>query len=316
MKRLRCLLVACTGLMALLILVSGLSAQQMNTAKPSLSHPVLPDSSYTLNPGDIMHVSVWGEQNLNGQYSIDPKGAVTFPLVGEIQAAGLTQAQFLEALKAGLRKYLVDPKVDLQLMQFRRAQVFVLGQLNRPGEFEFDPGQKIADAVAMAGSYSDNADIDNATLTRKGSDTPIPVHLDKILKGTDLSGNVELKNGDLIVVPEDVLGRYFVLGEVLRPGVYKFKKEMTLLDALSNAQGTTPSANKDNVYIVRGNPQSPQKIHVDYYHLIKKGDLTQNLKLEPGDTIYVGQSKKPDWNAISNVVSTFTNATWLVRTVW
>ena len=279
---------------------------------PGVMPQPLPEE-YKLQPEDIVRMQVYGEPELTVEQIVNPSGYVTIPLVGQIYAQGLCQAELAELIKAGLSKYLVEPKVQLTLNHVSEPKVFVLGQVNRPGPIVFKFGQRIMEAVAGAGSFTEAAYLEAATLTHVGSQESIPVNLRKLFFDGDMSQNLSLKDGDTIFIPEDTKNKYFVLGEVMRPMMYRLKTNVTVIDAITTAGGPTPRGSLKNMYIIRGDPKSPQRIKVDIGKLVKSADLSQNLLLQPGDVIYVAESSKPDWSKIGNILSVIVNSSYLFR---
>lgn len=260
-----------------------------------------------------MRMTVLGEPELNVEQVIDPKGYITVPLVGPIYAQGLTREELSAKIEAGLSKYLVEPKVQLTLSQFRRPKVYVLGLVNRPGMVDFRPNDRVMEAIAQAGSFQPDAYLKGTTLTHAGSKDQIALDLHKLFLENDLSQNLPLQDGDTIYVPEDVTNRYFVIGEVNRPGKYPLKEKVSIIDAISSAGGVTQRANPKTTYIIRGDPKKPERIKVDLNKFLKSGDVSQNVSLQPGDVIYVPETSKPDWSKIAGIISVVVNTSYLAR---
>ena len=272
-----------------------------------------PPEGYKLQPDDAIRMQVFGEPDLTVEQVVNPGGYVTIPLIGQIYAKDLTQAELTEVIKKGLSKYLVEPKVQLTLSQIRMARIFVLGQVNRPGPVEYKSGQRIMEAVAGAGSFTDAASLETAMLTHRGSPDSVPVDLRKLFFDGDMTQNLSLQDGDTIFIPEDTKNKYFVLGEVIRPMMYHLKTDVTVMDAITTAGGPTPRGSLKNTYIIRGDPRKPQRIKLDLGELVKNADVSQNMLLQPGDVVYVAESSKPDWSRIGNILSIVVNSSYLFR---
>jgi polysaccharide export outer membrane protein len=109
--------------------------------------------AFTLGPGDKIRVTVFGEQAVNGEYTIGPDGAVSFPLIGAVAARGLTIAQLQAAITSKLAAgYILDPRVAIDVLVFR--PFYILGEVNRPGQYPYAEGLSVAQAVATAGGYT------------------------------------------------------------------------------------------------------------------------------------------------------------------
>lgn len=290
------------------------AASQPSSGSEESSQNNLPPSEYIIQPEDAMKITVINEEKLSAEQIVDPNGYINLPQIGEIYAAGLSQQELIGKIKQALKKYLVDPKVQITMIQFRRPKVFVLGQVNRPGVYDVKPGDRIMEAIAQAASFNqETAYLENAKLTHKGSDEQITIDLDKIINKGDMTQNLELQDGDSIFIPENTLNKYLVVGEVLRPSVYRFRENTTVLDAITTAGGPTQRGDLKSTFVLRGDQNNPQRIKVDLKKLTKSADMTQNVLLQPGDVVYLAETSKPDWNKVSGIVSAIVNSSYLFR---
>jgi len=293
------------------------SAPAIGSAMPAVT-PIA-EANYRIAEEDLLRLDVWGEPQLsNMQIPVTPGGTISVPYLGDLKAVGSTQAELAQEIAKRLAdaQIVLDAKVQVTVLALHRPQVRVLGAVQRPGSFEFKDGDSVMDAVAQGGSYTEDALLESATLTHKGSNETVPLNLKKLFAG-DLSQNYKLQNGDAIYIPhEDYNNKVFVLGQVNRPGQYSLKDNTTVLAAISLANGQTEQGSIRNTLIVRGDPKNPQKVKCDMRALLDKGDMTQNIVLQPGDIVVVPGSKKPDWSKIAQIISTATNLAWLRRTGW
>jgi len=159
-----------------------------------------------LGPGDVFEVRIYGEKGLSGVHRMADDGSIDFPLIGRVDANGLTPreigAQIVERLRQG---YLVSPSVSVYVREYNSRKIFVLGQVKTPGTFAYSSGMNVVEAVALAGGFSPTANPDYVVVTRdvEGRETRIPVPVGKISKG--LAANLELQSGDIIYVPDTLL---------------------------------------------------------------------------------------------------------------
>lgn len=150
--------------------LSALAALTLLTAcQPGGNLPPLPPSrtaGYTLGPGDQVRVITFGEQTLTGQFTIEDSGNVAIPLLGPLRAAGLTTRQLSDAISGQLRdkNLLRNPSVSVEVVSYR--PVFVIGEVNRPGEYTFRPGMTVLTVVALAGGFTYRAVEDTASIVR------------------------------------------------------------------------------------------------------------------------------------------------------
>ncbi|MFQ5480755.1 MAG: polysaccharide biosynthesis/export family protein [Thermodesulfobacteriota bacterium] len=160
-------------------------------------------SEFTLGSGDVIEVNVWRHKDLNKKVQVDPYGKITYPLVGEIDATGLSVFTLREKLAEGLSKYLVDPQVDVSVVSFNSHKIYVLGEVNRPGIFAFQSRYSVLEAITMAGGFRQEAQPASVVLIRGGlkSSNAVTLDLKKALKKGDLADNVAIQQGDVIYVP-------------------------------------------------------------------------------------------------------------------
>ncbi|MCE5323144.1 polysaccharide export protein [bacterium] len=279
-------------------------------------------ADYKIAEEDILRMDVWGEPQLsNMEMQVTPDGKINVPYIGEMQAKGLTQYKLTEQIAekfVGL-EILIDPKVQISLINIHKPTVRVWGAVNRPGEVQFKEGDRVMDAVAGAGSYViDAAWLEKATLTRKDSETgnwiSMPVDLKKMVAQGDLTQNYELQKGDTIYIPtEDYQNKFYVLGQVLKPGIYDLKDNTTVLSAISLAGGATDRGRLRSTVVVRGDPSKPERVECNLTGLFDKGDLTQDIQLQPGDIVVVPETKTPDLSKIASFISSLVNLSYLRR---
>ena len=133
--------------------------------------------AYKLDSGDKVKVTVYGEDDLSGEFDVDGSGNVRLPLIGQVKAAGLTQHEFETAVEAQLAQgYLINPKVSVEVTSYRPFTI--LGEVNKPGEYPFENGMTVLNAVALGGGYTYRADKDNVYIRRKGADTEVELPAD------------------------------------------------------------------------------------------------------------------------------------------
>lgn len=121
---------------------------------------------YTLDAGDRLRVTVFGQTDLTNTYSVDKAGYIAFPLVGSVVARGQTPKQIEGLLAAKLRNgFLRNPDVSVEVDRYR--PIFVMGEVGAPGQYTYVPGMTVQNAVALAGGYSGRALQDNADITRQ-----------------------------------------------------------------------------------------------------------------------------------------------------
>lgn len=163
------------------------------------------EESYLLNPGDVLGVFVWNEESLNQEVLIRPDGYISMPLAGHIKAGGRTVTEVEAALKDQLSRYLKDePTVTVSLHAMHGNKVFVLGKVNRPGEYPIVRPTDVMQALSIAGGLNAFAAENDVVILRRnrdGSQQAIAFEYGKLKSGRDLETNVLLQAGDVVVVP-------------------------------------------------------------------------------------------------------------------
>jgi polysaccharide biosynthesis/export protein len=267
--------------------------------------------TYKLKPEDVLLIQVFGRAEIQGQVPIGEDGNVTPPFLSPIKAAGKTVAE----LKADIYSLYVkemklrDPIVSVTVVQYRRLKANINGQVNRPGDVFFRPGDTIMTLISSGGgAIPERADQRKATLRRVGTKELIPIDLYALQVQGDNSQNYELQDGDILDVPEEQRNRILVMGAIRQPGPILFRESMRVADAISTAGGEVRYLSRlSKTFILRelpGRPGDYIRINVDYVKFIKSGDYTQNVLLKPGDLIYVPETNTPDFAQIQSIVNT------------
>jgi len=159
--------------------------------------------SYTVQPGDVLNVSVWKEPELEREVLVTPDGAFAFPLVGAVDARGKTITELQGAISYALSRFIADPVVTVTVEEINGNKVFVLGQVNKPGEFIVNPRVDVMQALSMAGGTTPFASLDGIRILRRsnGQLQALSFNYSDVAKGRNLSQNILLESGDLVLVP-------------------------------------------------------------------------------------------------------------------
>jgi polysaccharide export outer membrane protein len=159
---------------------------------------------YRLQPGDLVTISVWKEKDLETDALVRPDGGLSFPLVGDIEAKGHTLREVRDTLAARLRPYIPDPVVSVAIKEIGGNHVYVLGRVNRPGEYPFSQPIDVMQALSLAGGTTPFAELNRIVILHRdggGSEHATRFRYADISHGKDLGQNVLLKSGDTVVVP-------------------------------------------------------------------------------------------------------------------
>lgn len=162
------------------------------------------EEPYQFNPGDLVGISIWKEEGLDRQVLVLPDGTIQFPLVGEVFARGKTVEEVQAAVTERIKKYIPDAVVTVSVINPVGNKVYVLGDVNRPGEVQLMRPLTVLQALSMAGGTNAFASETRIRIIRPmpdGQQQVIRFDLEEVKAGRALDSNVLLKSGDTIVVP-------------------------------------------------------------------------------------------------------------------
>jgi len=162
-----------------------------------------PTDGYKLRAGDVLQVSIWKETDLQSEVLIRPDGGMTFALAGELQAAGHTVAELTSMLETRIRKFIPDAVVTVSVKSAGGNRVYVIGKVNRPGDFPLSGPIDVLQALSLAGGATPFANTNGIRILRRDGDrqTSIPFRYSDVARGRRLDQNILLKSGDTVVVP-------------------------------------------------------------------------------------------------------------------
>jgi polysaccharide export outer membrane protein len=196
---------------------------------------------YTLGPGDVLRIQVFQSQDLTVEARISESGVISYPLLGVVKLAGLSPQQAENLISTRLKegKFLQNPQVTLNVLQFRSQQVSVLGNVARPGRYPLETtGMRLSEILSVAGGVTPTgADQVILMTTRNGRPQRLEIDLVDMFTTGDLSKDVVLQAGDTLFVNR--APNYFVYGQVQRPGQYALDRGMTVAQAIAKGGGLT-----------------------------------------------------------------------------
>ena len=186
------------------ILFAGLSTASAQDKPVQTWSAKAQSTDYRIGAGDLIEISVWKEPDLSRkEILVRVDGKISFPLVGDIQAAGLTPAELTEAIQKGLTNYVTAPVVTVTVTNPGSQKVYVLGEVTKTGEYQVLKSLTVLQAFALAGGFTQWAAKDEIILIRKdgAKDRIYKINYKDILKGRDVENNLVLQANDTIVVP-------------------------------------------------------------------------------------------------------------------
>lgn len=231
-------------------LIPGIpEAAAQTTAAPTSAER----QEYVLGGGDMVRIQVFQNPDLTVEARISEAGSISFPLLGAVRIGGLSSAQAERLITTRLRdgRFLQNPQVTLNVLQFRSQQVSVLGNVNRPGRYPLETtGMRLTEVLALAGGISSNGSDTVILVTeRSGSRQRREIDVAQLFLGGDPGGDVLIHPGDSLYVHRAPV--FYIYGQVQRPGSYPIERGMTLAQAIAKGGGFTLRANEKGARLHR-----------------------------------------------------------------
>ena len=253
----------------------------------------VPSSEYILGPEDTVEISVFRHDELKMEATVSPTGKISYYLIRDIQAAGLTQFQLRDKIQKELAEFIKDPKVVVRITQYQSHKVFVLGQVKTPGVYRMRNDFSLLEAISSAGGITSDAYLGGAYVVRDAK--ILLVNFFELIEKGNTEENIPLLSNDVIYIPNNKDQKVFVLGEVNKQSAIPTGDRLTLLGAIAEAGGFTRDANKRSILVMRGNLSEPEIMKID----AKRMHLAANIPLQRGDIVYVASSAFADVERIA-----------------
>jgi polysaccharide export outer membrane protein len=186
------------------VLVAGCASKP--TSPPAPADVALSDYKYLIGPGDVLSVIVWRNPDLSMSVPVRPDGRISLPLVEDLPAAGKDPTAVAREIERALSKYIREPVVTVVLTQFAgpySEQIRVIGQATRPQALAYRENMTLLDVMIAVGGITDFADGNRSNILRTSEGNQLySVRLDDLLRDGDISANVAVKPGDVLIIPE------------------------------------------------------------------------------------------------------------------
>ena len=187
--------------------VAGLALLGFGAVGLAQTPPAAPGpapAEYRVHAGDRLEISVWKETEMQRPIVVvSPDGRFSFPLVGQVVAAGKTVGDIRQEIETRLKKYIPDPVVTVGVGEFAGNAAYVIGQVNKPGALVMNPQINVLQALSLAGGGTAFAKLDSVIIIRgSGANQKVmPFRFSQVSAGKDLNQNVTLEAGDVVLVP-------------------------------------------------------------------------------------------------------------------
>ena len=176
----------------------------VHPAEPISGEPMNAEPSYLLGPEDVLKVAVWKDEQLTQEMVVRPDGMISFPLIGEVTAAGRTAEDVRLDVTKRLMKYLPTPNVTVTVLKVQSYRIYVLGRVLKPGEYQAGHHTDVLQALSMAGGLTPYAAENDIKIIRRqqgGEELVFPFRYGDARKGRELHQNIVLQRGDVVMVP-------------------------------------------------------------------------------------------------------------------
>ena len=207
-----------------------------------------------LGPGDVVRLSVYGSPDLSVETRVSDSGHITFPLLGQVAVGGLAVPAAEKKIGALLEKggYLKKAQVNMIITTLANQQVSVLGYVNRPGRYPVEGRRKVLDLLALGGGIApEGGDMVSLIRNRDGKTLRETIDVVDMVRKGELERDYEVAGGDVIYVER--APRFYITGEVQRPGAFRVERGMTVLQAVSAGGGLTLRGSERGMRVTRRN---------------------------------------------------------------
>ncbi len=261
---------------------------------PSISEAA---DEYRVGARDVLEIRVFDEEDLSKEAVVHENGTIGFPLIGAVAVTGHTSAEIEQLIRTRLaERYLVDPQVFVQVKEYRSRKAVVLGMVKEPGPYSLSGRTTVLDLVSQAGGVLENA-ARSLVLVRGGNRTsgppaitsetePVLIDAHRLLRFGEATLNLVVGDGDILFVPRS--DGVYVYGEVKKPGVVPYREGLTVLQAVSLAEGLTNKANDGKVQVIRSQNGKERKMRINLGKVVDNKE--SDLRLQPEDIVVVPQS--------------------------
>jgi len=209
-------------------------------------------NDYAMATGDLLRVTVYDHPDLTTETRVSENGSILFPLIGEVPVGGITakeaSGRIAKALEAG--GFIRSAQVNVVVLEFKGQEISVLGYVNRPGKFPLQKSSKLTDILALAGGVvPSGADTLVLITNRSGKTERKEVDLPALFLAGGDTLNLDVSNGDILYVAREP--RFYIYGEVQRPGAFRLEKDMSVVQALSVGGGLNARGTQKGIRVMR-----------------------------------------------------------------
>jgi polysaccharide export outer membrane protein len=186
-----------------------LSTMAMGSSGAAEKSLLVVTSEYIIGPEDVLEITVWKNPDLSKEVQVRPDGRISLPLLGDLSAVGKTPVQLTEEISAGLKGYMETPTISMTVKDVQSYQIYVLGEVNRPGKYPLKSKTTLLQGITVAGGFTAVAAKNTIVIFRFTKDgqgqTKLRASYDDIVVRDGSGQNIELMPGDMIVIPSETM---------------------------------------------------------------------------------------------------------------
>jgi polysaccharide export outer membrane protein len=227
---------------------------------------------YRLGAGDLLKIAVFDHDELGIEARISQSGNITFPLIGQVQVAGLStrDAELLLARRLIEGGFVKQPQVSVLVSDYQSQKVSVMGQVAKPGQYPLDASKRVLDALALAGGVLNDSAAEDVTLVRADG-TRVVIDLQKLFNG-DPAVNLPVQDSDTVFVAH--AAQFYIYGQVQHPGQYKLVRNTSISQAISIGGGLTPRGTQRGAIVKRVDAKGKEhKVSVKDEDILQPNDV-------------------------------------------
>ncbi len=283
---------------------------------------------YEVGVGDVLAVMVYGRPDLSTGVTstglmttaaiatrgsrVDGSGNIHLPLAGTVRVAGLSVKAIADSVELSLSRYVKEPSVVVEVMEYRSRPIYLMGQFRTPGVYYMDRPMTFLQGITLGNGFDPSANLRGVRMLRDKKIAPVDVY-SLILDGR-IEQNVWLRPGDTIFLPDNRNQNVFVFGAVTKPGPIPMPQgRMNLLEAIAAADPRSVGSKLEHVRIIRSLTTTTGELLVVDVARIRRGE-TVPMQLVEGDVVYVPKNAFGTWNdAIAEILPSLTAVSALLQ---
>ncbi len=179
------------------LVLAGLSASTLQAQQTGVG------LEYRIGPEDVLHISVWKEEDLDREVLVRPDGGISFPLAGDLQVSGRTPIEVQDEIRSRLQRYVPDAEVTVSIEKVSGYTIFVLGEVEEPGQFTLGRYVDVVQALTLSGGFTPYANTRSIQILRRQDGREVTYKFDfrSVSRGRNLDQNIILQSGDVVLVP-------------------------------------------------------------------------------------------------------------------